>query len=153
MFFTCATCLRVRVGGLSIGRSINRSIDDHASAQSYHTTCIGYEADTCFKLREYATRGVEWRCIDCKSATSLCSLSLSAPVDLVFLATSADCELCASPGEDAKLLMCDVVGPNGRRRRLGLTRFGAQCDRGYHMFCLTPPMERVPQGASSSFEL
>ncbi|KAF5341910.1 hypothetical protein D9611_001573 [Ephemerocybe angulata] len=38
------------------------------------------------------------------------------------------CELCQEKGDDARLLFCD------------------QCDRGWHMYCLVPPMPEAPDG-------
>ncbi|KAK5584726.1 hypothetical protein RB653_006342 [Dictyostelium firmibasis] len=38
------------------------------------------------------------------------------------------CELCDDSGHDEKMLFCDV------------------CDKGYHTFCLTPPLSQTPDG-------
>lgn len=38
------------------------------------------------------------------------------------------CQLCTSSGDDDKLLFCDL------------------CDRGYHTFCLDPPLSALPEG-------
>jgi histone demethylase JARID1 len=39
-----------------------------------------------------------------------------------------NCELCKGGHHEDKIILCD------------------QCDRGCHLFCLTPPLEAVPQG-------
>jgi hypothetical protein len=38
------------------------------------------------------------------------------------------CETCAATGDEEKLLMCDA------------------CDRGYHSYCLNPPLDALPDG-------
>ncbi|KAI8808393.1 hypothetical protein BJ742DRAFT_279344 [Cladochytrium replicatum] len=38
------------------------------------------------------------------------------------------CSICMEAGDEAKLLFCD------------------KCDRGYHMYCLNPPLENLPEG-------
>lgn len=38
------------------------------------------------------------------------------------------CETCSATGDESKLLMCDA------------------CDRGYHTYCLNPPLEALPAG-------
>ncbi|XP_043541028.1 zinc finger protein ubi-d4-like [Chiloscyllium plagiosum] len=38
------------------------------------------------------------------------------------------CNLCGTSENDDQLLFCD------------------DCDRGYHMYCLTPPMSEPPEG-------
>eukprot|EP01122_Echinamoeba_exundans_P010005 TRINITY_DN3628_c0_g1_i1.p1 TRINITY_DN3628_c0_g1~~TRINITY_DN3628_c0_g1_i1.p1 ORF type:complete len:563 (+),score=158.48 TRINITY_DN3628_c0_g1_i1:46-1734(+) len=38
------------------------------------------------------------------------------------------CETCAATGDEEKLLMCDA------------------CDRGYHSYCLNPPLDALPEG-------
>ena len=41
------------------------------------------------------------------------------------------CTLCGTSENDDKLLFCD------------------DCDRGYHMYCLVPPMKVAPEGSWS----
>ncbi|KAH9983093.1 hypothetical protein BJV74DRAFT_777774, partial [Russula compacta] len=38
------------------------------------------------------------------------------------------CEICEEKGDDARILFCDT------------------CDRGWHMDCLTPPLQDSPPG-------
>ena len=38
------------------------------------------------------------------------------------------CVICGNSENDDKLLFCD------------------DCDRGYHMYCLTPPINEAPEG-------
>ncbi len=38
------------------------------------------------------------------------------------------CELCSSGQHEAEILLCD------------------SCDRGFHLYCLTPPLPAVPEG-------
>ena len=63
-------------------------------------------------------------------------MELCAPCHIPNLVTdaagvSADlaCEVCGSPSMADPMLLCD------------------RCDRGYHMHCLDPPLERVPAGS------
>src|SRR5690606_24692927 len=39
-----------------------------------------------------------------------------------------DCEICGDKGAERELVLCDM------------------CDRGYHTFCLDPPLKKLPQG-------
>lgn len=41
------------------------------------------------------------------------------------------CEVCRSPDDDAKMLLCG-------------DEFGHGCDKAYHMSCLTPPLTAIP---------
>ena len=65
-----------------------------------------------------------WQCIECKS-----------------------CSYCGTSADDDKLLFCDGLFVNKMFQRL-LSRF-ADCDRGYHFYCLVPPVEDAPEGAWS----
>jgi len=38
------------------------------------------------------------------------------------------CDICNIPGDDDKIILCDG------------------CDRGFHTFCLRPPLEELPEG-------
>jgi hypothetical protein len=50
--------------------------------------------------------------------------------------TQTECEKCGKDTDDDKMLLCD------------------KCDKGYHLFCLNPPMESIPDGDwVSTFEI
>jgi PHD-finger len=73
--------------------------------RSYHpTTCLVMYADTVERVLAQPAGG--WRCADCTI-----------------------CEICADPGYDSSVLLCD------------------SCDRGFHTFCLDPPLHAPPDGA------
>jgi histone demethylase JARID1 len=38
------------------------------------------------------------------------------------------CEICAAGHHEDKIILCD------------------RCDKGYHLFCLSPPLDEVPEG-------
>lgn len=67
---------------------------------NYHPACLDLPIQTAIKISTYP-----WKC-------PLCKL----------------CEVCAIPGDDDKLLLCD------------------KCDKGYHTFCLSPPLYELPTG-------
>jgi len=48
--------------------------------------------------------------------------------ELAYIGEDKACEVCGSPEDEAKLLLCD------------------ECNVGYHLYCLDPPLERVPKG-------
>ena len=59
-------------------------------------------------------------CAPCR-IPNLVTSDLGVPADLA-------CSVCGSPSMADPMLLCD------------------RCDRGYHIHCLTPPLERVPSG-------
>lgn len=82
---------------------------------SFHPLqCLQISPESLLKIKSMTVTVVKggkeatvynWECLECKI-----------------------CEACAKPGDDEKLLICDL------------------CDRGFHMFCLTLPLTRAPPG-------
>jgi len=70
-------------------------------SNSGHKKCLQF-ADALWK---HCKADKTWECIECKT-----------------------CSNCRVPGQDEKLLFCDM------------------CDCAMHMHCLTPPLSKIPQG-------
>eukprot|EP01133_Synstelium_polycarpum_P014987 gene14987-17723_t len=69
--------------------------------RSYHGKCLQLHPLAIETIRKSGT----WKCTDCKL-----------------------CESCKDPGQEEKMLFCDV------------------CDKGFHTFCLNPSLEKPPVG-------
>jgi hypothetical protein len=69
--------------------------------------------------------------VNCKNCTP-CHLAISKieAASLVHAKLSIDlsCEICNMPHDDHVMVLCD------------------SCNRGYHIYCLTPPLTKVPPG-------
>lgn len=94
---------------------------------SGHPTCLQFTDNMIISVKEYP-----WQCIECKCCT-LCGTSenddqvTSTHTPMLFIIEfqqfSQFCSL--------QLLFCD------------------DCDRGYHMYCLDPPIKEPPEGSWS----
>ncbi|XP_056652154.1 zinc finger protein neuro-d4 isoform X4 [Monodelphis domestica] len=94
--------------------------------RSGHPSCLQFTVNMTAAVRTY-----RWQCIECKSC-SLCGTSendgLRRPPSRVPLPPGASRMGLALQDQ---LLFCD------------------DCDRGYHMYCLSPPMAEPPEGSWS----
>ncbi|XP_031819023.1 zinc finger protein neuro-d4 isoform X2 [Sarcophilus harrisii] len=78
-----------------------------------------------------AVRTYRWQCIECKS-----------------------CSLCGPGGTSGGPGAPSRLPPPPGASRMGLAPqdqllFCDDCDRGYHMYCLSPPMAEPPEGSWS----
>lgn len=53
---------------------------------------------------------------------------LSANVNMTNFSSETNCQICKEGTEESQMLLCD------------------DCDKGYHIFCLTPSLPDIPQG-------
>ncbi|KAJ2941238.1 hypothetical protein O0L34_g3433 [Tuta absoluta] len=115
--------------------------------RSGHPTCLQFTANMIVSVRKY-----RWQCIECKccsvcgtSDNDVSNTSSSSPTCLQFTANMIVsvrkyrwqcieckcCSVCGTSDNDDQLLFCD------------------DCDRGYHMYCLAPPLDTPPEGSWS----
>nr|XP_057912410.1 zinc finger protein DPF3 isoform X3 [Doryrhamphus excisus] len=96
--------------------------------RSGHPTCLQFTDNMMHAVRTY-----QWQCIECKSC-SLCGTSENDVRTRLLrcgrFACAEEAFTCGVCVQD-QLLFCD------------------DCDRGYHMYCLKPPMTQPPDGSWS----
>nr|XP_020834509.1 zinc finger protein neuro-d4 isoform X10 [Phascolarctos cinereus] len=91
-----------------------------------HPSCLQFTVNMTAAVRTY-----RWQCIECKS-----------------------CSLCGTSENDGLRRPPSRVPMPPGASRMGLTLqdqllFCDDCDRGYHMYCLSPPMAEPPEGSWS----
>nr|XP_020834473.1 zinc finger protein neuro-d4 isoform X2 [Phascolarctos cinereus] len=94
--------------------------------RSGHPSCLQFTVNMTAAVRTY-----RWQCIECKS-----------------------CSLCGTSENDGLRRPPSRVPMPPGASRMGLTLqdqllFCDDCDRGYHMYCLSPPMAEPPEGSWS----
>ncbi|XP_074075151.1 zinc finger protein neuro-d4 isoform X1 [Macrotis lagotis] len=94
--------------------------------RSGHPSCLQFTVNMTAAVRTY-----RWQCIECKS-----------------------CSLCGTSENDGLRHPPSRVPISPGASRMGLTLqdqllFCDDCDRGYHMYCLSPPMAEPPEGSWS----
>lgn len=99
---------------------------------SGHPSCLQFTAVMMAAVKTY-----RWQCIECKC----CNVCGTSENDVSLLTWS----LKQTPHTENNLLMC--LNPLLQDQLL----FCDDCDRGYHMYCLSPPMSDPPEGTSNRF--
>ncbi|KAJ8777568.1 hypothetical protein J1605_014458 [Eschrichtius robustus] len=122
--------------------------------RSGHPSCLQFTVNMTAAVRTY-----RWQCIECKSC-SLCGTSendqgfakmtFSEPFVLQGTTSSGPFDLAPAPAPHPGFWYPCPQGASWA----GLTSqdqllFCDDCDRGYHMYCLSPPMAEPPEGSWS----
>ncbi|XP_056106301.1 D4, zinc and double PHD fingers family 2, like isoform X1 [Rhinichthys klamathensis goyatoka] len=98
--------------------------------RSGHPSCLQFTAVMMAAVKTY-----RWQCIECKC----CNVCGTSENDVSLRTLS----LKQTPYTENHLLMC--LNPLSQDQLL----FCDDCDRGYHMYCLSPPMSDPPEGSWS----